>query len=60
MKIRDFLDKKEKERGLYFNYLHPLTGKWGQRKSETLKILPTNLHISKPPALTFSSNFYST
>jgi mannosyl-oligosaccharide alpha-1,2-mannosidase len=29
MKIRDFIDKMDKSQGLYHNYLHPKTGKWG-------------------------------
>lgn len=30
--IREFLRKMEKPNGLYPNYLHPKTGKWGTRK----------------------------
>ncbi|XP_041354886.1 mannosyl-oligosaccharide 1,2-alpha-mannosidase IA-like [Gigantopelta aegis] len=30
MKIRDFIKQMDKPQGLYPNYLHPRTGKWGQ------------------------------
>lgn len=30
VKIRNYLDKIEKKNGLYYNYLNPQSGKWGQ------------------------------
>lgn len=31
MKLRDYLQNKEKDRGLYMNYINPQSGAWGQR-----------------------------
>lgn len=34
--VRDFLDKIEKKDGLYYNYLNPQSGRWGQGKNSFL------------------------
>jgi len=31
LKIRDYVNAKEKDNGLYLNYINPQNGKWGQR-----------------------------
>ena len=33
--IRNFLDKIEKKDGLYYNYLNPQSGRWGQGRFRT-------------------------
>lgn len=45
-KVRTVLKNMEKPKGLYPNYIHPKTGKWGQRKyQQKYKFLFSNKNL---------------